>query len=114
MVLGYAEIYIIICGAFFIPLGMIFIFRNALQGCGFGFMPMMGGVVELVSRCAAAFVAARLLSYEGVCFANASAWITAGIFLWLAYRFLMKRMMKEKKLHEERMLAEAAGTVNLS
>ena len=47
MVCGYARTYITICGMFFIPLGMIFIFRNALQGCGFGFMPMMGGVVEL-------------------------------------------------------------------
>ena len=50
MVCGYARTYITICGMFFIPLGMIFIFRNALQGCGFGFMPMMGGVVELLSR----------------------------------------------------------------
>lgn len=103
VVLGYAETYIIICGAFFIPLGMIFIFRNALQGCGFGFIPMMGGVVELVSRCVAAFVAARLLSYEGVCFANASAWLTAGIFLWLAYRVLMKKMVADKQHHEEMM-----------
>ena len=108
LVLGYAKIYIIICGAFFIPLGMIFIFRNALQGCGFGFLPMMGGVVELVSRCIAAFVAAKLLSYEGVCFANASAWLTAGIFLWIAYRILMKKMVADKKLHEEQMLAESA------
>ena len=88
---------------------MIFIFRNALQGCGFGFAPMMGGVVELVSRSVAAFVAARLLSYEGVCCANAGAWITAGIFLWLVYRSLMKKMVKEKQAHEERMLAEAGG-----
>lgn len=103
VVLGYARTYIIICGAFFIPLGMIFIFRNALQGCGFGFIPMMGGVVELISRCVAAFVAARLLSYEGVCFANASAWLTAGIFLWLAYRVLMKKMVADKQQHEEMM-----------
>lgn len=107
MVLGYAKTYIIICGAFFIPLGMIYIFRNVLQGCGFGFLPMMGGVVELISRCAAAFVAARLLSYEGVCLANASAWLTAGIFLWIAYRILMKKMKADKKKTEERMLAEA-------
>ena len=39
MVCGYARTYITICGMFFIPLGMMFIFRNALQGCGFGFMP---------------------------------------------------------------------------
>lgn len=99
MVYGYARTYIIICGAFFIPLGMIFIFRNALQGCGFGFLPMMGGVVELLSRCVAAFVAASLLSYEGVCFANASAWLTAGIFLWIVYRIVMKKMVRDKAVY---------------
>ena len=107
MVCGYARTYITICGMFFIPLGMIFIFRNALQGCGFGFMPMMGGVVELLSRGIVAFAAAHLMSYVGVCFANASAWLTAGIFLWIAYHFLMKKMVRDKKAHEERMLAEA-------
>ena len=108
LVYGYAKTYIIICGVFFIPLGMIFIFRNALQGCGFGFMPMMGGVVELASRCVAAFVAAKLLSYEGVCLANASAWLTAGIFLWIAYRVLMKKMVADKKLHQQQMETESA------
>ena len=107
MVCGYARTYITICGMFFIPLGMIFIFRNALQGCGFGFMPMMGGVVELLSRGIVAFAAAHLMSYVGVCFANASAWLTAGIFLWIAYHFLMKKMVRDKNAHEERMLAEA-------
>lgn len=102
LVYGYARTYILICGAFFIPLGMIFIFRNALQGCGFGFMPMMGGVVELVSRSAVAFMAAYFLSYEGVCFANALAWLTAGVFLWIAYRVLFKRMVREKQAQEER------------
>lgn len=101
LVYGYAKTYITICGLFFIPLGMIFIYRNALQGCGYGFMPMMGGVVELVSRSGAAFVAAKFLSYEGVCFANASAWLTAGIFLWIAYRVLIKRMVSEKALKEK-------------
>ena len=94
MITEYAKIYIGVCGAFFIPLGMIFIFRNALQGCGYGFMPMMGGVVELASRSVLAFVAARMLSYTGVCLANVSAWLTAGVFLWLAYHVLMKRMKR--------------------
>ncbi len=110
MVYGYAKTYIIICGMFFIPLGMIFIFRNALQGCGYSFMPMMGGVVELLSRSVVAFVAAKLLSYEGVCFANASAWLTAGIFLWIAYRALMKKMKADKQLHEEQLQKEGACT----
>ncbi len=92
---GYARIYMVICGVFFIPLGMIFIFRNALQGCGFGFIPMMGGVVELVSRSVVAFIAAGMRSYTGVCFANVGAWLTAGVFLWIAYGVLMKRMEKK-------------------
>lgn len=100
-VLGYARTYIIICGAFFIPLGMIFIFRNVMQGCGFGFMPMLGGVVELVSRSVAAFLAASMLSYVGVCFANASAWCTAGIFLWIAYLYVMKKMVKMNLARQE-------------
>ncbi len=82
-----------ICGAFFIPLGMIFIYRNAMQGCGYSFIPMLGGVVELVSRCALAFVAASMLSFVGVCFANASAWFTAGIFLLFGYKFVLGKMM---------------------
>jgi len=94
VIYDYARIYIGVCGLFFIPLGMIFIFRNALQGCGYGFMPMMGGVVELASRSVIAFVAARMLSYIGVCMANVGAWVTAGVFLWIAYRILMKRMIK--------------------
>ena len=100
-VLGYARTYIIICGAFFIPLGMIFIYRNVMQSCGFALMPMMGGVVELVSRAALAIVAAELLSYEGVCAANASAWCLGGIFLYIAYRFTMKKMERDKLLAEE-------------
>ena len=96
LVYGYAKTYIVLCGAFFIPLGMIFIFRNALQGCGFGFLPMLGGVVELISRCVAAFVAARMMSYVGVCFANAGAWLSAGIFLLVAYLVVMNRMKKGK------------------
>ena len=54
-----------------------------------------------------AFVAARLMSYEGVCFANAVTWLITGIFFWILYHILMRKMEKDKKHHEERMLAEA-------
>ena len=79
---------------------MIFIYRNTMQGCGYAFWPMMGGVVELVVRCVAAFVAARMLSYTGVCIANAGAWLGAGIFLWICYQFVMRRMIRDKKAYE--------------
>ena len=94
-VLEYASIYIKICGTCFIPLGMIFIFRNAMQGCGYSFLPMLGGVVELVCRAVVAFVAAYYQSYVGVCFGNASAWLMTGIFLAVAYIFVMRNIIKK-------------------
>lgn len=94
-VLSYVRIYVTICGIFFIPLGMIFIYRNVMQGCGYGFLPMMGGVVELVCRAVVAVIAAHLLSYEGVCCANASAWGITGVFLWISYRFVMRKMERK-------------------
>lgn len=93
----YVRTYMQICGLFFIPLGMIFIYRNLLQGCGYALIPTMGGVVELVSRGVFAFAAARSQSYTGVCIANASAWCTAGIFLWIAYLIIMKGMLKKEE-----------------
>ncbi len=91
-VLQYAKLYIYICGACFIPLGMIFIYRNTLQGCGFALLPMMGGVVELIVRSAAAFAAVQFSSFVGVCAANGVTWLITGIFLWIAYRVTMRKV----------------------
>ncbi|MBO5291977.1 MAG: MATE family efflux transporter [Lachnospiraceae bacterium] len=101
-IMEYGKTYILICGSCFVPLGMIFIFRNILQGCGFSFWPMMGGVVELVSRCVMAFAAAQYKSYVGVCAANASAWLTAGIFLWIAYLFIMRKLLYRQQEQERK------------
>lgn len=99
VVYGYAKTYLSISGLFFIPLGMIFLFRNLLQGCGYGFLPMMGGVVELISRAVAASIAASMLSFVGVCIANVSAWLSAGVFFFVLYLILMRRMRQEKARH---------------
>lgn len=99
-VLVYATIYMKLCGAFFIPLGMIFIFRNILQGCGFSFVPMLGGVVELLSRMGAAALAAYFFSYEGICVANLSAWVTAAVYLLIGYIVIMRRLFKRKHAEE--------------
>lgn len=92
----YAGIYMKICGAFFIPLGLIFVYRNAMQGAGFGFMPMMGGVVELAARTAAAVIAVHKMSFTGICFGNAAAWVTAAVFLAIAYWILLGRKQTGK------------------
>ena len=94
----YAWPYVIACVVCFIPLGMIFIFRNTMQGCGFGLMPMMGGVVELFCRLSFALTSIYTGIYLLTAFSDAFAWVGAGIFTWIAYMFLIKKV--EKKLAE--------------
>ena len=49
-ILSYAQQVLNISAIFFIPLGLIFVYRNALQGIGDSFIPMMAGVYELGAR----------------------------------------------------------------
>lgn len=53
---GYSEIvgmshqYLMITGAFYIPLGLLFVWRNALQGLGKTFIPTLAGFMEFAAR----------------------------------------------------------------
>lgn len=95
----YVKTYAVLCGAFFVPLGIIFVYRNLLQGCGFGVLPMIGGIVELLSRGGVALVAARMMSYTGICLGNVAAWVTAATFFVVLYFILMRQMEKEKEAY---------------
>ena len=99
-VYGYVKTYITMSGSLFIPLGLIFLFRNLLQGCGYGFLPMLGGVIELASRAIGSIIAQRNLTFVNVCMADLSAWLTAGIFFTVLYMFLIRKMRREKELYD--------------
>ena len=90
----WARTYITICTMFYVPLCTIFIFRNTMQGCGYGFLPMMGGVVELVARLAAAVVAMNIHSYWLACACDPAAWVGAGVFTGVSYLYVMNKVQK--------------------
>ena len=96
----WARTYILICVLFYIPLCVIFIFRNAMQGCGYGFLPMMGGVVELFARLGVAMIAIRVHSYALACFCDPAAWVGAGVFTGVSYLYVMKKVRAELKTRE--------------
>ncbi|MGL4912949.1 MAG: MATE family efflux transporter [Romboutsia sp.] len=84
-VIAYAKQYLFIVSFFFIPLSLIFIYRNALQGMGYTFVPMMAGVYELLARTLVAFTLPSLVGYAGICLAGPLAWIAASVPLILDY-----------------------------
>ncbi|WP_077610928.1 MATE family efflux transporter [Clostridium sp. Marseille-P2415] len=96
VMLPWAKTFIYLCAIFYIPLGTIFIFRNTMQGCGYGFLPMMGGVVELAARLVTAALAIRLLSYPLACACDPAAWFSAAVFTGISYRYIMKKVEKNQ------------------
>lgn len=89
------DIYLKCVGVFFIPLAIVNLYRNGIQGMGYGLLPMMAGVAELVGRGVVAIVAAKQKSYFGVCMANPAAWILAGGLLIAMYYYIMKHDLKK-------------------
>ncbi len=81
-----------ICLWFYFPLGLIFVYRNALQGLGNGFVPMMGGVFELVARGLAIALLFESLQFVGVCLSDPLAWVSALIPLVPYYYYYMKKI----------------------
>lgn len=94
VVIFYARTYITLCALFYIPLGWIFVFRNAMQGCGYGFLPMMGGVVELACRLSMAIAAMNTMIYGLAAFCDPFAWLGAGIFTAIACRSVIRKVEK--------------------
>lgn len=89
-----AKVYFYAVAGFYIPLGLIFVYRNSLQGLGDGLLPMMGGIFELFARWLVVLLLAKPFGYLGICFANPVAWISALIPIIPAYYYRVKKMSK--------------------
>ena len=77
-------------GAMFIPLAVVNIYRNGIQGMGYALLPMMAGVAELIGRGAVALLSSQRGSYLGTCMASPTAWILAGALLLAMYFGIMR------------------------
>ena len=75
-------------------LGSIFLYRNTLQGMGYGLVPMLGGVFELAARTAIVMIVAGRTSFVGVCLSDPAAWIAALIPLVPYYIYTMRKWEK--------------------
>ena len=95
LIMDSVNTYLICVGIFFIPLAIVNIYRNGIQGLGYGLLPMMAGVAELVGRGAVAVIAAGRTSYLGVCLASPAAWILASLLLIGMYYYVVKIDLKK-------------------
>lgn len=94
-IMNSVDIYLKCVGIFFIPLAVVNIYRNGIQGLGYGLLPMTAGIAELIGRGVVAVIAAGQRSYLGVCFASPAAWILAGGLLIVMYYYIINHDIKK-------------------
>lgn len=99
-VIDTAKLYLTTVSIFFIPLSLIFIYRNALQGMGYTFIPMMAGFYELLARTVVAFTLPTFIGYLGICIASPVAWLSAAIPLAFDYRRKINTLLNDTQLSE--------------
>lgn len=95
----YAMEYIVKASICMMPLSMIFVYRNGMQGLNKALVPMLCGVVELLSRFTVIKVLTKPFGYPGVCWADPICWLVTGVMVYIAY-LLWER--KTKKIMKER------------
>ncbi len=94
-VIKIAHDYLFLSSIFYFFLSQIFVYRNALQGIGKTYIPLIASVGELLVRSFAAIYLAVKFSYFGIFYAGPIAWITASAVLALGYYINIHRFLRE-------------------
>jgi len=95
-VVDYGQTYLVINGACYSILALLFIYRYTLQGLGQTVVPTIAGIMELVMRAVAAIILVENFGYIGACFASPMAWLGACVPLGIAY-YVTRRTLRAKR-----------------
>ena len=90
--------YLRVCGLFYPALCLIFVFRNAIQGMGYGVPAMTAGIFELFARAIMALCFVRTIGFDAAILANTLAWVAADIFLIPMYFYVIHRVKNRSPL----------------
>lgn len=93
-VVDMAALMLLINGACYSALAVLFVLRGTLQGLGDAMIPTVTGVVELVMRVGAAIVLGHVFGFAGVVWSNPLAWIGACVILIPAYLRADRRLAR--------------------
>jgi len=93
-VLDGSHKYIIICSIFVWVLGLLYIYRNTLQGLENSFISFLSGIAELSVRIIIAILLSGPFGFVGICFSNPVAWIAGAVPMIIAYYVIIKKREK--------------------
>lgn len=79
-------------------LGVVIVFRNALQGIGAKVSPILSSLLELAGKFAVAWYLAPLMGYDGIIISEPLVW--AGMAIILAIAFFSNKSVRSGKIAE--------------
>lgn len=85
-----ARQYLNITSMFYFLLGLLFVFRNILQGMGKNTMPLASAAAEIVVRIFATFAFAHWWGVVGICLVNPLTWVGGLSMLLIGYCLAMR------------------------
>ena len=91
-ILNNLQYFLRVNGVLYPVLGVLFVFRNSLQGMGYSMFAMTAGVCELVARVLVAVLLVGVLGFFAICIAGPAAWLAADLLLIPTYIFKMKKL----------------------
>ena len=92
-----AVLYLNTTSLFYFTLGLLFVFRNILQGMGKNTMPMASAGVEVAVRIVATFTFVEWWGFWGVCVVNPVTWSGAVAMLLIGYFRAMRDIHGETR-----------------
>lgn len=90
-VMSMVNTYLHINAVCYFILGLLFVFRNVLQGIGRSIVPFFAGVFELVTRSVIAFTLLNAFGFTSICVAGPAAWLSAALPLFIAYVYNLRK-----------------------
>ena len=94
-IMAAVDVFMKIIGATIVLLGFLLIYRNTVQGIGYGWISVFGGIIELLSRSAVAAIAAKTSSFAVICLGYPVSWITATVFFVIVYCYGMRKLERK-------------------
>ena len=92
----YSDVYLTIVAPFYVILGLLAVYRTAIQSMQNGWAPFAACMIELVMRISATVGLVGMLGYTSVCIASPMAWFGACALLIPCYYRMMKAWKKDK------------------
>lgn len=89
-VIGNVDLFLKVISVTGVLLGVLCIYRNCVQGMGYGTVSLTGGFLELIARGAVAGVTVYTRSFFCVCMGYPVAWLLADIF-FICFYYLVAR-----------------------